>query len=311
MNLFIRPLTILSAVVLSTTMACAQSAVTINQQWQVGKRYTQNMKMTQTTSITLGEMKMDQKMDISTDMTLAVTKHEDPKHKRIAVKYIHMAMETDMGGQKMSFDSAKPDAAPSPMGNPLTAIVNKEFRLVTDETDKVIDFENFDELAKTAGADNPMAAGFLSKDAISQTLRQGGLLALPSKPVKPGDNWPFSVEMPLPQLGKVIVKGTYTFQKTSERNGVQCMEIAFAGTLNMDAAAAGADSPMAKLGMKIEKASMTGTIWFDNALGAARGSELSQDMSMLMNNPTKPGETMKLPVKQLIVTTLSKVEALP
>ncbi len=314
MNKFIRPLASTFAIVLAASSAFAADTVTLKQQWQVGKSYSQTMTMDQSTSITMGETKMDQKMNMVAEMTSKVTKREDGKGKRIAIKYDRMVMNTEMAGQKMTIDSSKPAAEAGPMGNPFAAFTGKEIKMLLDENDKVTDFENFDEIAKAAGGGNPMTSAFLNKESISRTVEQSALQALPTKPVSAGESWPFSVEMPLAGVGKGDVKGTYTYKGTKPHDGVPCAEIAVDAKINFDMSEAAnakpgaAPNPMAAMGMKIENGTMTGTIWFDNALGMARGSELQQKMTMTMKNPVKPDESMSLPMKQNISTKLTKVE---
>ena len=110
MNILTRPLTSIFALVLAASSAFAADAITLKQQWQVGKRYSQTMTMDQSTSITFGDVKMDQKMNMTAEMTSTVKRHEDGKSKRIAIKYERMVMDTEMAGQKMSIDSSKPAA---------------------------------------------------------------------------------------------------------------------------------------------------------------------------------------------------------
>ncbi len=311
MNRFLRPLSSVFALVLAASSAFAADAITLKQQWQVGKRYSQSMTMDQSTTITFGDQKMDQKMKMVAEMTSTVKKHEDGKSKRIAITYDRMVMDTEMAGQKMSMDSSKPADPGNPLGNPFAAFTGKEIKLIVDANDKVTDFENFEEIAKAAGGANPITAAFLNKESITRTVQQSSLQALPTKPVVAGDSWPFSVDMPMAGIGKGMVKGTYTFKGVTPHDGVPCAEIAVEGTINFDmtpAAGADASSPTAALGMKIEGGTMKGTIWFDNALGTARGSELNQEMMMSMKNPTKPDETMKMPMKQAISTKVVKVE---
>lgn len=313
MNLLLRPLATTFAIVLTASAAYAADAISLKQQWQTGKRYAQSMTMDQVTSIDLGQAKMDQKMNMAIDMSSTVTKHEDGKSKRVAIKYEKMVMNMDMNGQKTTIDSSKPAAAAGPMGNPFAAIAGKEIRLVLDADDKVTGFENFDELTQAAGGSgNPLTASFLNKDALSKTIQQSSLQALPTHPVKPGDAWPFTVDLPMPQVGTGQVKGTYTYKGTSQHDGVACAEIAVEGKINFDMASApasgGEANPAAALGMKIKDGTMTGTVWFDNALGMSRDAEIHQNMTMSMNSPVKPGETMTLPMKQTITTKLTKVE---
>ena len=113
-------------------------------------------------------------------------------------------------------------------------------------------------------------------------------------------------------MGKVAVKGTYVFKGMTEHGGVQCAEIATDGqiSLNMDKAdpSSPAGTALAQLGMKVEGGTLKGTVWFDPKLGFARDAQLTQEMSMTMKNPTDPMATLKVPIKQEISTTLTRVE---
>src|SRR5258708_3904678 len=156
MNPILRPFAATFALVLTLSAAHAADTITLQQHWQVGKRYWQSMKMNQVTSMTLGEMKIDQKMEMTIDSSTTVTKHEDGQSKRAAVKYERMVMDMDINGQKTTFDSAKADAGGGPIGNPFGAIAGKEIRLVLDANDPATGVENFDELIQAAGrASNP------------------------------------------------------------------------------------------------------------------------------------------------------------
>ncbi|MES2569703.1 MAG: DUF6263 family protein [Verrucomicrobiota bacterium] len=306
MNPFLRPFTSAAVLVLSISSAFAEDAITLKQQWQAGKRYSQTMKMDQSSKMSFGDVPMDQKMTMTAVTTMTVTRKPD-KRKQLALKYESMLIDTETGGQKMVIDSSKP--AP---GNPLGTMVGKEIRAILDENDKVVDFENLEEITGGAAA-NPLTSGLMGKDSLSRLINQSGLQTLPGKPVKSGESWPFEIEMPMPQIGKMAIKGTYTYKGTSPRNGVPCAEILMDATINADMSSPGAAgakeaNPLAQMGMKIEGGTMKGTIWFDNALGTARATEVAQEMTMVMNNPLKAGESIKIPVKQLIKVDLTKVE---
>jgi hypothetical protein len=98
----------------------------------------------------------------------------------------------------------------------------------------------------------------------------------------------------------------------AEHDGNQVAEIAADAKISMDftggdAAQPGA-SPLAQLGMKIEGGTLKGTIYFDPKLGFARGTKMTQEMTMTMKNPTDPSATITVPIKQTIDMKLTKVE---
>lgn len=313
MKLPIRSSAVAFALICTFTGARAEDAIQLKQHWQTGKRYVQTMDMNQSSRITIGDNTMDQNVTMKSEMSSTITKHEDGKSKRLVMRYERIVMSTEMAGQKMTIDSAQPDGGGSPLGNPFAAFAGKEIRAVLDENDRVKEFENLDEIVSAATAGNPLGGAFFNKSSLTNTIQQSALQALPEKPVKPGDSWPFNVNLPIPQLGNAVIKGTYTFKGIKPRDGIPCAEIAAEGTLTIDLSGGGnAATPesaaISQLGMKIENGSMRGTIWFDNALGTARATELTQEMTISMKSPAAPDQTMSLPMKQVISTNLTKVE---
>ena len=295
----------------------AAEAVELKQRWIVGKQYFQTMQSTQGTSIDMGAQKVEQKTTTTMEMTMAVRAHEDGARKRVTIKYERVAMAMEMNGQKMGFDSAKPGEGTDPLGlaKMLGATVGKELKVLLTAADDISEVENYEEFVKNFPA-SPIPgmdmAKMFTKDSMAQMMKQGALQALPGKPVQPGDSWPYSTTVELPQMGRVAVKGNYTFKGMKEHGGVPCAEIATAGEITLDMARADAGSPtgaaLAQLGMKAEGGTLKGTVWFDPKLGFAREAQLTQEMNMTMKNPTDPTATLKVPIKQEITTTLTKVE---
>lgn len=318
MNLLIRSLLPAAALVLSTARLSAADAIELKQQWLVGKKYSQTMNMVQTSSFALGPQKMEQKMNMDMEMSTAVSKHEDGKQKRLTVKYDRMAMKMNMNGQEMAFDSAKPGDDPLGMGKGFAGMIGKELRILATEKDEITTIENFEEF--TAAAGEGLAAAQLgqmfNKDSLTEMVKQGSLKALPGKPVKPGDSWPYEYSVKMPQIGQIAIKGTYTFKKMAARAGVPCAEIAMDGTLQMDISGAategkadgGAGALLATMGMKINGGKLGGTVWFDPKLGMARDAEFTQEMEMSMKNPAEPTASITIPMKQTITQTLTKIE---
>ncbi len=310
MNRFIRPFLAAAAVALAIP-AGAQEAIQLQQTWQVGKRYTQSMKMDQSTNMNVGGKNVSQEMHITATTILSVARHEDGKRKRITIKYDRMAMEGDTNGVKMSADSAKPDDS-GPFGKVFPAMVGKEIRAVVDDKNEVEGIEGLDEISAGLGDAAGMAKMFLNEEAVKRMITQSGLQAVPDHPVKPGDSWPFTTTMPMPPMGQLNLKGTYTYKGMAKRGGVPCAEIQIDTSLGGSNSGENAgEGPLAQLGLKLETGSLKGAIFFDNALGTQRESQLVQEINMSMNNPLSQSERLSMPVKQAIHITLDKVEDLP
>ncbi len=293
-------------------------AIELKQQWLTGKKYVQSMTMEQTSTTAIGPQKMEQKMNMVMEMSTTVRKHEDGKQKRLTMKYDRMTMKMDMNGQEMAFDSAKPDGDQLGMGKQFAAMVGKDLKMIANDKDEVTSIENFEEFVGALGggaAGMPITQMF-TRESLTDMVKQSALRGLPAGPVKPGDSWPWSYSMNMPQIGSVGITGTYTYKGMADRGGAKCAEIAVQGTMNFDLGggaapsgeASGPAAMMKAMGMKMTGGKMSGTIWFDNALGMARETQMNQEMEMTMNNPTAPDQKLTIPMQQTVTVTLTKVE---
>jgi hypothetical protein len=313
---FLLPLTALVA--LAVTPLFAAETVELKQRWIAGKQYFMSAQTAQQSTIEMGPQKIEQATMTTMEMSMAVRRTEDGKGKRMTLKFERVAMEINMNGQKMGFDSAKPGEGTDPLGlaKSVGASAGKELKVLLNDNDEIVQIENYDEFIKEI-APSPVpgmdAKTMFSKESLGQMMKQGALQALPAKPVAPGDSWPFTNEIALPQLGKVAVRGTYTFKGMGQHDGAACAEILADATIALDFASAGADSSpqgqaIAQLGMKVSNGTLKGTVWFDPQLGMARDSQLVQEMTITMKNPANPSATLSVPMKQNISTTLTKIE---
>lgn len=290
-------------------------AVELKQQWQVGRRYVQTVQMQQMTKLAAADQNVEQKMDVTLEMSTTVALHEDKVRKRLTVKYGRIAMRMNMGGEDVIFDSAAPDADPSGIGKQFASLTGKQLRMLVNERDEVTELENFEEFMGAlgpGGAANPMA-GILTQESLTEMMKQSYLRALPTAPVSPGDSWPWTYEMIMPQIGSVGTAGTYTYRGQAEREGHQCAEIELDGKLRLNIdpaeALAGAEGAGAvPMGMKLTGGKMTGTVWFDAALGMAREIDTALETELTIENPAAPEQKITIPSRQVLIVRLLQVD---
>ena len=114
--------------------------------------------------------------------------------------------------------------------------------------------------------------------------------------------------------GSLNASGNYTFKTLTQKNGVPCAEIIMEGTLSNSPSTA-ASSPQADLqkamGLKISSGKLTGTLWFDPALGAVREAVIDQDLELTMQNPALPGGKLVVPTHSRIQSSLKSVNDTP
>ena len=255
--------------VFTCARASAADAIELKQLWIVGKKYYQTVQTTQSSEIAIAGQTIEQSAATTMEVSQTVQAGEGGKGKRLTIRYDRVAMEMSTAGQKMGFDSAKPGEGNDTlgMGKTLGGITGKELHVLISDKDEIVSVENFDEFMKDfKGAGLPGMSQMFSKESITQMVKGSALQTMPGHPVKPGDSWPYSTEVEIPQVGKVGVKGAYTLKSVGDHEGVQCAEIQTVGTVSLDfnggAAGASGDSPLAKLGLKVGGSTLKGTIWF-------------------------------------------------
>ena len=287
----------------------------IQPHWLAGKKYSETIQTDEHSVSGSGPEKMEERTTMTIELTMTVSPRRTGQPKRMTMRYERMAMEVDMNGQKMGYDSANPAAGTDPLevGKTISATVGQELQVVLDDHDHIVGIENYDDfikhLAPAATPDFDPAKMF-SRQSLIQMLEQGSLQAVPGKPVAVGETWPFGHLLDLPELGKVAVAGSYTLQSVGDHGGALCAEILTDGTLALDmsASSAGGASEGDATAMKILDGSIKGPIWFDLKLGIARETELVEEMTIAMKDPTDASVTINVPTTATTKVTLTKIE---
>jgi hypothetical protein len=287
--------------------AAESQSIDIKPRWQVGKKFTQTSKTEETMMMAIGGLQMEQKSVMIAESTLAVRAHENGKFKRVSMKYDRIAVEMGLANHKSTYDTAKADDKdPSGTARAARLIIGKEVQMVLDDKDEVIEVENLAELLKqTTGGDpeDSLLGQFFDKEAIKNTIRQSSLLGALGKPVKVGDAWPFSYSVSKGTAGRLFINGNYTLKGQSERAGARCAELEISGEVQFKA-------PPGAAAARATDGSLSGSAWFDPALGICRDLETTQELKLKRKNPKKPDEIVEIPMKQVVRQTITKVENL-
>ncbi len=303
---FAIPTALLATMACTMLSASAQKSVKLKQGFPVGKKIhqsivlNQKMKMAGIPGAPEGQgMNMTNK--ITMDMSMDIKKHGKDQKKAV-VKYDRMAMLMDAGIIKQEFDSESDD------GNPFTTIVGKEFSLIYDKDDKVVEVEGIEGFLGDA-AEQPgigdMLKQFMSEEQMKEMMNQGLLQDVPKEAQKIGDYWTYEMETPMPQgMGKFKVSGKYTVKRFDEYEGNPCVVIAMEGKLKSDG-----KTKMNMQGQEIEMefkdSKFEGDIYFDNKLGLPRKSDMITKMKMNMGIL---GQNMTMDMNMTMISKITKIE---
>lgn len=288
--------------------SASAEAVKIRPMLQPGKVYRLLQSQTGETRIAMGELTMDQKMAMELEMKIA-TAPTDEGGVKADFAYDRVKTSIDMMGQKLEFDSEKPEAANPLLGGALGAFLDLAIEAVYDKDGKVTSF-------KTSGADsagdNPLAQGLgLGDDMFRQMAEEFASESYPKEPVEPGAKWTDEKKLPLGQMGEAVValEFTYVGVEESKEGGPKLPRVDFAGKIKdsvkgeVPGGLAGAGQ--GNVGLSISQLDMKGSMFYDPEISFTRRSVTDVEMVAEMNN----GETtMKIPAKQKVVMELLEIE---
>lgn len=304
-------------VVVALARAAAADGVVFAQAYKHGHTYHQTMSMRQEMEMDMGTTKMDRQVSTTMGMLATVTQHENGRSKRVAIKYDAIQASVEGGGQKFSFDSKNPDVANAGPLEPYGKIVGQEFKVIFDEQEAVTDVEQLDSTIQRLAGNDPASAQIyqqlFNRDAVKRMMQQSALKSPAGRPVLKGGSWPFSQELDLPGLGKLIIRGFYTYTGDVERQGVMCAEVKAAAEVSIDTSRqAGAEDEaslrLQQMQLKIEEGKMEGMLYYDTAINFTREIAVTHKITLTGKIPDGSGKGLRLPMKQTISMLLDGFE---
>ena len=311
---------ILAAFAVLLTPSIAAEGIVFDQAYRPGHTYHQTMTMKQEMQMDMGTVKMDRQMSTTMGMLAVVTRHEDGSSKRVAIKYDSIQASIAGGGEKFTFDSKAP-AEDAAKAGPLQAygkIVGQEFKVIFDAKENVTDVEQLDATIQNLAGNDPASAQIyqqlFNREAVKRMMQQSALRSPVGSPVKKGGSWPFVQELDLPGLGKLTIRGFYTYKGDVEHQGVKCAEVKASAEITMDTSrqeGAGDEAAqrLQQMQLKIEEGRMDGTLFYDKAIDFTRQIDVAHQITLTGKIPDGSGKALRLPMKQTISMKLDEFKA--
>jgi len=266
----------------------AQDKLNLRTHYESGKVYTMENVMEMTTSIPGAPAGGGgQETNMTQTMTIAVKDEPGGTGNRLAtVKFTGIKAKMKMMGQTMEYDSA--DAAKSQpfLQQAFGALVGKEFTLVYDKEDKIVDARGLDNIASTPVG----GAKGMDGKALMESFKKSQEMFLPPQPVGPGDTWNYDGKIDMQPMGTMVVKGTGKFDSVADKHAKVLVD----GTISMPENG----NPMAKIG---EGSTTKVEMFYDIDRRLADTTNTSNDIKL-----SAAGQ--EIPMKQKVTTKITKVE---
>jgi len=287
---------------------CADEPLVFNQRYKSGNRYHQTITTEQQIDMDLGAQQVHQQMSMALGMAAEVTDSEKDFGKRVKVSYDKATISQTVNGQKFAFDSSAPNAANA---GPLAAfggIVGREFTIIFDKEDQVREVENFESTMQKLAAGNPAAAALytqlFNKSTMKRMLEQSALRSPAGKPIAKGNAWDFSNELEMTGIGKLVVRGFYTYVGMEEHNGKQMAKVEAKAEIQVEPSNNEEGNKTSNLinqmNMKVEEGHMGGILYYDPEINFTRDVNITQNITLTATIPDGSRKTIRLPMKQTV-----------
>jgi hypothetical protein len=294
------------------TAPAANGKVSLKWKLEKGKTFYQKMttKTDQNMKIAGSEPKQTQNQTFYFSWTPLEQKGDDWTIKQ---KIEGVAMEIDIGGTKINYDSTKDAAANNPLGEFFKALVGSEFTLTLNSKDqKVTKIEGREEFVKKLGAANPNMQALLNQILSEQALREMAeptFASVPNKEVAKGDKWTKENTLDMGPIGKYTNSYTYTFEGPEGKLD----KIKVDATLKYlppDEKTGAAGLPFKIKSADLKSTGGSGSVLFDPEKGRVDRSSFKLDLNGDLNIEIG-GQTTKVELKQTQETTVETSDTNP
>ncbi|MFM7150368.1 MAG: DUF6263 family protein, partial [Gemmataceae bacterium] len=147
----------------------------------------------------------------------------------IEQKIIGVAMDIEIGGSKISYDSTKDTTASNPLGDFFKARVDSTFTITYDtKLNKVTGVEGRDGFIQKLAAANPQMKPLLEVILIADALKEMAeptFALVPNKEVGKAEKWARNTKLDMGPIGKYDNEYTYTYEGAEGQGDKQMQKI--------------------------------------------------------------------------------------
>jgi len=251
--------------------------------WKFEKDKIFYQKMTTETNQTMKVMNNDVKQTQKQTFYFSWTPAKVEKDKvEIVQKIEGVAMDIDIGGSKISYDSTKDSTANNPLGDFFKALVGSTFTVTLDPAKmKVTDVAGRDEFLKKLVAANPqmkpLLEQILSKDALKE-MAEPTFAVVPDKDnISKGYSWTKTTSLDMGPIGKYDNEYKYTYEGADGKLQKIKVDTTLKYKAPGDQAGAGG-LPFKIKSADLKSTSASGTILFNQEKGRVEKSTMDLEL---------------------------------
>lgn len=266
--------------------------VELKLKWPVGERIVQetDMKMEMEIAVPGQPTPLKQETTMGQGYGLTVLQNIPDGGHEVEMDFLSARMSSKMGDKTLlDYDSTKKSADPAnPVADMFGKIVGSKIEFYLDASNAVERIDGVEALVNrltTGGQADSLATlkSMFSEGYFKQMMSANQFM--PPNAVQPGDTWPVRMEVPMAELGTLVMDYTFTFQSWETHGERSCARLDFSGTIQTKL---GSTIKTGGVSVSISDGTTDGSSWFDPELGITIDTKMNQVMKMVIHMPKSP-----------------------
>jgi hypothetical protein len=307
-------------ITLLPSISARADGVRILQKYQEGHRYKQQVTVTQESSVSTGVTNSTTKTNLAIDLeTIALPRPgAASKSTLLSVRYARISMSVDRDGTVSRYEVGGAEPIASGPMRTVIGVLGRGFNIALDPDGNVESVSDYEQAIGGMAGSSPLSAGpfreMFNAAAIKRIFEQSQLKMPKGQLATIGETWPYSHELALPALGKLLVTGSHKFERMAEFDGKPCAEISVNAVIGMEPPGRATldlqdndrfDTLSQQMRLKMDGSAMTGTIYYDPEIAFPRSVSMSQNVLIEAKIPDGTKNMIRMPIKQTITVKLA------
>lgn len=256
--------------------------------WQPGKLYKQETAMEMSAAVPGAPA--EQKTNMTQTLEVRVQAEPSTGNKLATFSITNIKADMDMGGQKITYDSADPAKAPPMLQQAYGGLLNKKFTMVFDKEDNYVETRGVEDQKA-----NPLGQIFgMDGKQLSETIRKSFEMSLPKGPIAVGESWDIEEVMAMNPIS-LLMKAKGKFDSVVEIDGRKHAKLLVEGTFS--------SPPGSSFSLTAgEGSTFSGEALFDLERRMITSSKSTADLKMQTQGKT-------VPMKQIVSNKMTVEDA--
>jgi hypothetical protein len=264
--------------------------------YQPGREYVlRSTQHAETVAGFSGEAKARQVADVELEVRSVCREREgEPRLRDVAVELLAMKIKVRLGSVEMRYDSRETESGKTVLGQTFRPLIGKSFSVTLDEAGEVVETAGMEAFST---GDNLLAQQF-GPEQLKQIATPALRLGVPTRGAVLGESWKQDREIELGPGQRLTAAFDVRYARDELLENRAHGVIEYGAGIDADLQTAPGGEKVPGMTIRIRKGRVNGAISIDKELRFPRSGMSMTTLTMTLPNPSKPAETIEIPVRQ-------------